>query len=142
MAGSKGALGNLKPWPKGVSGNPSGIGPRLPPEVRAERKKNQAALIMLVSRLFSLNPHTAKTNSARHDITQLETTVQGMIDKAKEGDTNAFKYLIELICGKIPETDPDSIAEQMTPEEKLEIMKRAVEALESQVKGNGSGSAE
>ncbi len=124
--------GNLKPWPKGVSGNPGGQ-IRLPPEVRAERKRNQSNLIMLVSRLFGAP--AADENPA----TQLEIAVQGMIDKAKTGDTPAFKYLIELVCGKIPEADPDSAAEQMTAEEKLELMRRAVAALEHQVKNSGSG---
>jgi hypothetical protein len=116
---------NLKPWPKGMSGNPGGV-VRLPPEVRAERKKNQANLILLVTRLFA-EPDTVNGD------TQLEKAVQGMITKAREGDTPAFKYLIELVCGRIPETDSDSAAEQMTPAEKLEIMRRAVAALEAQV---------
>lgn len=128
------SAGNLKPWPKGVSGNPSGSVARLPPEVRAERKKNQAALILLVSKLFAANKKTQGK-------TQLERAIQGMIDKARKGDTAAFKYLIELICGKIPETDPESTAEQMTPEEKLDLMRRAVSALEAQVK-DGPGPAE
>jgi hypothetical protein len=119
-------LNNLKPWPKGVSGNPQG-NPRLPPEIRAERKKNQGALIMLVSKLFAAKKRiTGKT--------QLERAVQGMIDKAIRGDTNAFKYLVELVCGKIPEQDAESPAEEMTPQEKLEVLKRAVVMLEDQVK--------
>jgi hypothetical protein len=126
---------NLKPWPKGVSGNPAGLQARLPAEVRAERRKNQAALILLVSKLFAAN-RKAKGK------TELERAVQGMIDRAKKGDTNAFKYLIELICGKIPEQDPETLAEQMTPEQKLELMKQAVAALEAQVKPDGSGSAQ
>lgn len=131
---------NLKPWPKGVSGNPAGCVPRLPPEIRAERKKNQAALILLVSKLFALNPVQSKKNERRRSVTQLELSVQGLITKAKKGDTNAFRYLIELVCGKIPEVDQETVGDQMTPEEKLDLMKRAVSALEEQVKSSGSGS--
>ena len=71
---------------------------------------------------------------------QLEECVQGLINKAKEGDAKAFQYLSELICGKIPEADIEKEqVESMTPEERLETMKRAVAALEDQIK-NGPGS--
>ena len=126
-------MGNLKPFQPGQSGNPGG-NPRLPPEVRAERRRNQSALILLVSQLFAAK----KKGKGK---TELERAVLGMIERAKKGDTNAFRYLIELICGKIPETDAESPADHMTPEEKLELMKRAVATLETQVRRNGSGPA-
>jgi hypothetical protein len=66
-------------------------------------------------------------------LTELERAVIGLIESSRSS-VQAFQYLTELICGKIPETDPESPAEQMTAEEKLEILKRAVLMLEQQVK--------
>lgn len=126
----------LRPWPKGVSGNPSGNAPRLPPEIRAERKKNQAALIKLIILYFSMTEEQAKQRTSGNEANQLEEAVQGMINKAKEGDTNAFKYLTELICGKIPETDAETGPER-TPQETLEAMEKAVLVLKEQIGKNG-----
>ncbi len=132
---------NLTPWPKGVSGNPLGT-VRLPPEIRAERKRNQAQLIRLVISFFAMNDADAKAKSDDIATTQLERAVQGMIAKSREGDTTAFKYLMELVCGRIPDADPESPAEEMTAAEKLELMRRAVATLETQVIRDGSGPAE
>lgn len=122
---------NLRPWQKGVSPNPGGR-PSLPHSIRIARKKNQAALIELVMNCFALT--ASKTEARREDpeLTELERSVICLIHQSRER-VDAFKYLTELICGKIPETDPETAAEQMTPEEKLEVMKRAVALLESQV---------
>lgn len=124
---------NLKPWAKGVSGNPGGH-PRLPTEIRIARKKNQAGLIKLVMSHFAMTDVQVIQKNEDTRTSQLEFAVQGVIEKAKGGDVNAFKFLIELMCGKIPEYDQESQAEEMSPEEKLEIMKRAVQVLETQVK--------
>lgn len=131
---------NLRPWKKGQSGNPGGkVG--LPPEVASERRRNQAALIRLVIAYFGFTEEQAQQRLAGPDTTQLEAAVQGMINRAKEGDTNCFKYLTELICGKIPDQDDDpSDVANMSDEQSLEVMKRAALMLEQKIqKQNGSG---
>lgn len=125
-----------KPFPKGTSGNLAGR-PSLPAAIRAARRKNQSALIQLVMDCFARTSAQMKERRDAEDLTELEREVMGLMAEASS-DVASFKYLTELICGKIPETDLESPAEQMTPEEKLEIMKRAVVLLEGQVK-NGSG---
>lgn len=126
MAGSA----NLKPWPKGVSGNPNGPA-KLPPEVRAARRENMANLIRLIHLYVGLTAEQAQKRFDGHESLQLEEMIQGMIGKAKEGDTNAFKFLIEVMCGKIPEADDVSPLESMTREEKLAALKQAVALLEA-----------
>lgn len=63
------------------------------------------------------------------DTIQLEEAIQGIICKAKEGDVNAFKYIIELLVGKIPEQDTENFTE-----EDLRILKRVKEVFEEQKK--------
>jgi len=125
-----GNIANLKPWKPGQSGRAGHNS--LPPEIRSERKRNQAALIRLVILYFGLSQEEARKRLDGPESTQLEEAIQGMISRAKEGDTNSFKYLTELICGKIPETDPDDrgLTEEMTKEEKIAALKQAIEVLE------------
>lgn len=118
---------NLKSWPKGISGNPAGPRP-LPPEVRAERKRNQAALIQLVGKMLAANKSTRGK-------TELERAIAGMIKASKDGDVRAFSYLIEIICGKLPEHDPETMADQLTPEQKLALLEKAAGELRAQITG-------
>lgn len=109
----------------GYSGNPLGR-PALPPEIRLERRKNQANLIKLIAQYFSMTHEEAQKRLDSPKTLQLEEAIQGMIGKAKEGDTNAFKYLIELLVGKIPE------AEEGFTDEDARIVTRVKEVLEEQ----------
>lgn len=119
-----GPLSNLKPWPKGVSGNPHGPN-ALPAEIRAERRKNRGALIKLIAECFARAP-----DAEDQPETKLEAAVLGVMKRAQEGEVRALEYLIDMVCGRIPETDPESPAEQMTLEEKIEALKRATALLE------------
>lgn len=100
-----------RPFQPGQVSNPLGR-PSLPPEIRAARKANQAALIRLVQQYFGLTANEADKRLSGPETLQLEEAVQGQILKAKEGDTHAFKYLIEIMCGKIPELDSDEVTEE------------------------------
>lgn len=133
-------LNNLKPWPKGVSGNPTG-NRRLPPEIRLERKRNQASLIRLVMSGFNMTREQVAAKLRDEGITQLERAVHGVMLQAVLGDVRSFEYLTELICGKIPQEDLEDPSSEMTIEEKLEVMRRAVALLESQVKKDEPGGA-
>jgi hypothetical protein len=127
----------LTPWKPGQSGNPNGR-PSLPKEIVAERRKNQAALIKLVILYFGMTAEESSQRLAGPEANQLEEAVQGVIGRAKEGDTTAFKYLTEIICGKIPEIDAEDRTEDMTPQQKLEAMEKATALLKAQIAENGS----
>lgn len=125
MAG-KGNIKNLVPFKPGNGGGPGRNG-ILPPEIRAERKKNQAALIKLITRLFLMSDKDAKAASKNSEATQLEKATQALIAKARGGEVIAFRYLIELMVGKIPEHDYDGFTE-----EDLRILNRVKEVFAEQ----------
>lgn len=127
---------NLKSfhWKKGQSGNPQGLAVRLPAELRAARKENMAALIRLIHQYVGLTEEQASQRLSGPDCLQLEAMIQGQINKAKEGDSNSFKFIIEVMCGKIPDADPvdDISLTGMTNLEKIEALKKALSLLQAQ----------
>lgn len=108
MSSTKG----LKPYQfaRGVSGNPGGR-PKLPPEIRTARKRDMAELIRLIAAHFGMTKKAAKAARRRPEITQLEEAVSTFVGRAIKGDVNAFRYLMELMVGKIPENDFDEFTE-------------------------------
>jgi hypothetical protein len=122
-------MGKEKGWFK--SGNKMAVGhgrPALPPEIRAERKRNQAALIQLVARLFAMTDDQAIDRRSGPDVTRAEMAVDRLIEKAtKDGDPYAFKLLMEIMCGKFPESDWDEFTE-----EELRVLNRAKEIIEEE----------
>lgn len=122
---------NLKPWKPGQSGNPGGM-VRLPPELRAARRENMAALIKLIHTYVGLTDEEAKQRVAGGECLQLEEMIQGQIMKAKEGDSRAFQFIIEVMCGKIPDADESTSADTLSVEEKIRLMKQGLAALEAQ----------
>lgn len=110
----------------GRSGNPSGR-PVLPPEIRAERKKNQGAFVLLVAELFALTPAELKARWKKKPKTQLEACVQGIITKGKQGSVEAVKFLMAIVAGELPKSDYDGFTE-----EDLRILNRVKEVFEEQ----------
>jgi hypothetical protein len=108
----KGNLANLKPFKPGQSGNPAGRAGVLPPEVRSERKRNQAELIRTITKIFMMTDSEIEKHILENPPTQLQAAVIKLIGSAKEGDVTAFKYLTEVMVGKIPEHDYDGFTEE------------------------------
>lgn len=94
----------------GASGNPGGR-PKLPPEIRAARKAAMAQLITLIASHFGMTKKAAKAAKKKPEITMLECAVMEFADRAVKGDVNAFRYLMELMVGKVPESDYDEYTE-------------------------------
>ena len=131
MAVNPKSLANLKPFPPGVSGHPGSV-VRLPPELRAARRENMAGLIKLIHTYVGLTDEQAKQRLASNECLQLEEMIQGQIMKAKEGDPRSFPFIVEVMCGKIPEADETTSADTLTLEEKIRLMKQGLAALEAQ----------
>ncbi len=124
--------GAKPPWKPGQSGNPLGAVVRLPPELRQARRENMAGLIKIIHLYVGLTSEKAKDRLAGPDALQLEEMVQGQITRAAEGDSRAFQFLIEIMCGKIPDADPETPTDQMTPQDKIEFLEKALASLKGQ----------
>lgn len=130
------SLANLRPFKPGQSGNPLGRQPVLPPEIRKARKDNQVHLIKLITTLFLMNDKDAEARSEKPETSQLEHAVQAMIGKARGGEVTAFRYIIDLMVGKVPEHDYDGFSE-----EDLRILNRVKEVIGSQPSDDGADRA-
>ena len=92
-----------------------------------------AGLIKLLHLYVAMTDEEAAQRMASPDATLLEKMIYGQINKAGEGDARPFQFLIEVMCGKIPEADKEDEESPRTPEQKLQMMKDAVKLLELQV---------
>lgn len=130
---------NAKPWAPGVSGNPAGR-PKIPTELRLARRKNMANLITLVHQYIVLSDEQAKQRIDGPDAQLIEEMIYGQINRAKEGDSKCFQFIIEIMCGKIPEADDGPDPQEFTPEQKIEIMTKGIDMLKEEIgRRDGSG---
>lgn len=127
MVNNGGRESNLKPFKPGQRANPAGKNGTLPPDIRQERKKNQSGLIRAVTELFLLTDKEAKDKMRDPMASQLQKSIQGIIAKCRGGDVIAFRYLMEVMVGKIPEHDYDGFSE-----EDLRILNRVKEVVDEQ----------
>jgi hypothetical protein len=68
-------------------------------------------LVKLVAKHFGMTKKAAKAAGGKPEVTQLEAAVMEFVRRAVKGDVNAFRYLMELMVGKIPENDFDEYTE-------------------------------
>lgn len=94
----------LKPWPKGVSGNPSG----RPKKVITDRLDKILAQLLPESEAKRLKLHQGATVG--------DAMVLAVIRQAKRGNVKAFKEITDRIEGKVTEH-----IEVSTPPEGLKI---------------------
>jgi hypothetical protein len=128
---------NLKPFRSGVSGNPGGR-PKLSVELRVARRENTERVIKLVHQYVGMSGEEARQRQSVPTAVQTEEMIQAQISKAKEGDTNAFKFIVEVMCGKIPESDEITPSESLTLEEKIDLMRKGLAALEAEARSPSS----
>ncbi len=91
-------------------------------------------LIQLIHEYVALTDEEAKEKLSGPGGTQLEEMIQGQIMKAKEGDSRAFQYIMEVMCGKIPESDETVKSDNLSLEEKIALMERGLLVLKGQQK--------
>ena len=79
---NKNSLKNLKPYPKGVSGNPSG------------RRKNGKEFFEFLAEYGKVSP--SSYNFIENPDTHIEAVASGLWKRAKDGDLSAIKYLVDV----------------------------------------------
>ena len=79
---NKNSLKNLKPYPKGVSGNPSG------------RRKNGKEFFEFLTEYGMVSP--SAYNFLENPDTYIEAVASGLWKRAKDGDLSAIKYLVDV----------------------------------------------
>src|ERR1700691_1153590 len=93
-----GRIQNLKPWPKGVSGNPAG------------RPKNDIS-VDIARAVFENNP---------------EAIYQGMLRRLKKGDARVFKVLADRAYGRVRQNVDLEVGASNTIVERLQAGRQRV----------------
>jgi hypothetical protein len=105
-----GRIENLKPWPKGVSGNPAG---RPKCDISSE----------IARAVFENNP---------------EAIYQGMVRMLKKGDARVFKVLADRAYGKVKqnvELDPsEALVEQLQAARQRALERLSDDAINEQIR--------
>lgn len=104
MSSHPNSLANLRPWPKGVSGNAGGLR-KLPEGLRGILSLSRLEVTKLVSKYARMSFHElceAKTNPKT---TVLDLSVIAIFEKsASEGDSKGLSFLLEQALGRLPTT--------------------------------------
>lgn len=85
------SLDNLKPFQKGISGNPAG---------RKKGSRNRQTIVREI--LESIMSHKLETGE-KIDIPVVEAMTRAVVGKALDGDVQAFKELMDSSYGKLTE---------------------------------------
>jgi hypothetical protein len=111
---------NNKPFPKGVSGNPAG---------KPKGTRNRSTIIKqwLEVEERIKNPLTGIDERLQ----QQDLMTLAIIEKARNGDVNAYKELMDGCYGKIPNINNNQNVnvEDMTEEQRLEKLRELKERL-------------
>jgi hypothetical protein len=108
---------NSKPFPKGVSGNPNG---------RPKGLRNRSTIVRewLEATESMKNPITGQSEK----LTQYDIITLALIQKARKGDVQAFKELMDSSFGKIPDKllaeNKNTFQSDLTPEERRAMIDR------------------
>jgi len=115
---------NSKPFPKGVSGNPNG---------RPKGLRNRSTIVRewLEATESMKNPITGQSEK----LTQYDIITLALIQKARKGDVQAFKELMDSSFGKIPDKllaeNKNTFQSDLTQEESRKIINRLKSELDT-----------
>lgn len=123
---------NLKPWPKGVSGNPKGTS-KIPEDLRGIKSLTQLEVCKLISKY-------ARSTKLELDDRKLDPTTPALelaiasifLEAAKRGDFMRLGFLLDRAIGKVP----ISIDDDEAKDEREELQKLSMKELLTLVKTN------
>ncbi len=87
----------------------------------------------MFSQFVGMTQEQAEQRMAMPESIQLEQMIQGVINRSKEGDSNAFRFIIDIVCGQIPQNDPAD-TEELNPTQKLALLKQAIKMVSDEAK--------
>jgi hypothetical protein len=127
---------NLKPFPKGKSGNPGGV-PKKDLVVRAFRETTFQQFIDNLQKYGSLSREEMARELQRPDATMFELMFGNIVASAAKGDDRARTLLIERLWGRVKEVVEQRVGpiddedyRQLTREEIILIAKSEPKKLE------------
>lgn len=98
---------NLKPWPKGVSGNPGG-NPKLPEELRAIKSLTQIEACKLISKYARLSRGELEAAVQDPQTPVIELAIASIFAQSiKQGDYTRLSFLLDRAIGKVRDVSPD-----------------------------------
>ena len=115
---------NSKPFPKGVSGNPNG---------RPKGLRNRSTIVRewLEATESMKNPITGQSEK----LSQYDIITLALIQKARKGDVQAFKELMDSSFGKIPDKllaeNKNTFQSDLTQEESRKIINKLKSELDT-----------
>ncbi len=126
------SLKNLKPYPKGVSGNAGRTGiSRLPEELRGIRSLSHLEVVKLISKWARMTEVEMDAALADPNTIMLELCFGSMFKKSKEhGDFTRIAFLLDRSIGKARE----AIDDDETDEARSELSKLSMKDLLTLVK--------
>ncbi len=100
--------GNLKPWPKGVSGNPGGKA-KIPEALRGILSLTQLEVTKLISKYARMSYEEISTILLNKSGTVLELAVCSIfVESIEKGDFARVGFLLERSVGKVKDIEDDS----------------------------------
>jgi len=118
---------NLKPWPKGVSGNPGGQY-KLPAELKAIKALTHREVNRLISRYARMNQAEIESSIQDENLPILDVAICSVFQKSvKFGDFTRLSFLLDRCVGKakeiVPEDDDREELQKLTMNELLMLVK-------------------
>lgn len=125
---------NLKPFPKGQSGNPGGK-PKKDLAIKAFRETTYDQFIANLQKYGSLSREQMAEELRRPDATMFELMFGNIVASAAKGDDRARQLLIDRLWGKVKENiDFNVRLKTMSDQELLDLGKQAIKVLEGEAK--------
>ncbi len=110
------SLKNLKPWPKGQSGNTKGR-PGLPEELKGIASLTHQEVCKRISRLARMTVSELDSMMANPKLSIIERNIGAIfLESICHGDQSKLSFLLDRAIGKIKEVIPDVEEESVQDE--------------------------
>ena len=125
-------ISNLRPWPKGQSGNPGGK-LKLPEALRNIRHLTPIELCKIVSKYARMKRKELQIAVEDQDTPMIDLAIASIFaQSAKNGDYQRLAFLLDRTVGKVP----DMIEDDEDRSEREELAKLSLNELLTLVKTN------